>query len=401
MRSETRAAAALRGVPLLRDARLRHGQRWIYSAGFNVTRSQRRSDRLDTELADLELLLRAGCRVALLSHQGEYGNALDLDFVADYLRARLDAPVDYHSSNTGLAAVRRAEAIRPGELVVFGNTRHHAGETSGEPALAAEFAKLGDLVAAGGFSKAHRAHASNVGILAFRPGFLTDSVVREAELLAPWAGLCDDRASVAVLGGNKPEKTLTGLAHVMDTYNAVVPGGVVLNTLLRAKGYDIGESELGSRPEECLRVARDALGRPHRAELLLPDEVVVAPVAGPMRTVRASDGVPPGHAVVDLVVSGTMRARLSHIANRGARAFVAGPPGHCARGFRTGSELLLNLLSAPAVDLLLLGGDTAAELPWDGPVSTGGGSALHYLAHGTCPALDALRGSPATEEGDT
>ncbi|MET1073268.1 MAG: phosphoglycerate kinase, partial [Umezawaea sp.] len=212
MRSETRAAPALAGVPLLRDARLRRGQRWIYSAGFNVTPSQRRSDRLDTELADLGLLLRAGCRVALLSHQGEHGSALDLDFVADHLRARLAVPVAYHPANTGPDAARRARGIGPGELVVFGNTRHHAGETSGDPALAAEFAGLGDLVAAGGFSKAHRAHASNVGILAFRPGFLADSVVREVELLAPWAGVRDDRVSVAVLGGSKPEKTLTGLA---------------------------------------------------------------------------------------------------------------------------------------------------------------------------------------------
>ncbi len=36
-----------------------------------------------------------------------------------------------------------------------------------------------------------------------------------------------------------------------------------------------------------------------------------------------------------------------------------------------------------------------AELPWDGPRSTGGGSALQYLVEGTCAVFEALAANAA------
>jgi len=109
-------------------------------------------------------------------------------------------------------------------VVVFGNTRDHAGEEANDPELAARFALLGDQVAIGGFSKAHRSHASNVGILKHLPGCAAQSLTREITRLAPWAGTHHDTPSVAVLGGTKPEKTLLGLGCLSRTYTLVVPG---------------------------------------------------------------------------------------------------------------------------------------------------------------------------------
>jgi phosphoglycerate kinase len=394
MRSEAPAPA---GLPLLRDRPVRPGERWIYSAGFNVDEALTSTGRIDVELADLSRLLSAGARVAILSHQGRHrdGSARHLGHVAGYLADRLGRPVAYLPDNDSPAAARAAAAIPSGTATVFGNTRWHAGEEAGDPGLARRFAALGDVVAVGGFSKAHRSHASNVGLLEHRPGWLTDGMLGELARLSPWADPAGHR-SIAVLGGVKPEKTLVGLAALSRRYDLVVPGGVVLTTILRARGVDVGDSELGEQPQRCLEAARTVLRR-GTATMVLPDHVIVAARRdrgfGPGVPVRVEDGVPPGYAIVDFEIAPRWRDTLTGYAAAGARCVVAGTPSRYLDGFRAGSEAVLDIVGRSRAGTLLMGGDTVHDLPWDGPCSTGGGSALHYLAHGSTPVLDRLRTS--------
>ncbi|MCC8250102.1 phosphoglycerate kinase [Saccharothrix luteola] len=375
------------GVPLLSDVDIRPGDRWIYSAGFNVRPDLAATARIDEELPDLRRILGAGGRIAILSHQGSHRDrsAASLDFVAEYLSDRLGTVVEHHPDNDTADAVDRARRLRPGEAVLFGNTREHAGEEGNDPGLARRFAALGDAVAVGGFSKAHRAHASNVGLLDHLPGYLADSVVAQLALLAPWSG-ASTRYSVAVLGGVKREKTTPGLDALAQCYDLVVPGGAVLNGLLRATGHRIGASAPGDAG-----AAERVLARDNRAEIHLPREVVVADRdLTRFAVVPVRDGVPPGWSIVDFVPRPWLHDRLDRLA-AGGRALLAGTPCLYAHGFRRSADVLLAAFRAPSVDALLLGGDTVAELPWYGPASTGGGAALHFLGHGTLPVLDALR----------
>lgn len=378
-------------LPLLRDRAILPGERWIYSAGFNVRPDLRSTGRIDTELADIEYILAGGGRLAVLSHQGDYnaGTATGLKFVADYLSAKLARPVGYVPENDTAAAARHARALEPGTAAVFGNTREHAGEQRGDPELAARFARLGDVVTVGGFSKSHRSHASNVAVLRYLPGFLAESVMNEIALLRPWAGR-DGRFSVAVLGGVKPEKTSIGLDRLGEAYDVIVPGGAVLNQLLHAAGCRIGASELGDAPAACLETAARALARYGPDRLHLPDRVVIARPGTDgyrgARTIAVHDGVPDGWQIVDFELQPWLVERLPDV----GRALIAGTPCLYTGGFSHSADILLRAFAAPGIRTMLLGGDTVAELPWDGPVSSGGGSALHFLARGTLPILDAL-----------
>ncbi len=383
-------------LPLLREQPIAPGDRWLYSAGFNVDAALRGTLRIDAELADLSHIASRGGRVAVLSHQGSYadGTARHLDFVVDYLRERLPWPVSYHPECASAGAVRRSHELRPSEIVLFGNTRHEPGEQLNDPDLARRFAELGDAVAIGGFSKAHRAHASNVGVLEHLPGYATRSLLAELDLLAPWAGAAPDRYSVAVLGGRKKEKVTIGLAHLTRHYDVVIPGGVVLNTLLAALGHDLGASHRGDAPARCTEVARTVLASPHRAKLHLPREVVIARRDGDRyvdaRPVPVEHGVPPDREIVDFVLTPETRRTLTRL-SEGGRALLAGTPARYTDGFEGTCTTILTAMNTPAADSLLLGGDTVAELPWHSTASTGGGSALHYVATGTTPVLDALR----------
>ncbi|MFF7591310.1 phosphoglycerate kinase [Kitasatospora purpeofusca] len=385
---------------LLADHTPAPGERWIYSAGFNAGPALADTGRIDVELADLARLSDAGARTALLSHQGSAkdGSARHLDYLADYLSRRLGRPVRYLPENSTARARARARELDPGEIALFGNTRLDPGEERGDPGLARALAGLGDRVAIGGFSKAHRRHASNTGLLDHLPGWAAAGLVGEARALDPWAaGAGDgDGPSVAVLGGVKPEKTLIGLRGLTRTHHLVIPGGVVLNTLLAVTGHRIGRSELGSDPEGCARAAREVLARTGGAGIHLPRVVVAAGPDGTVRHLPLDRGVPDDHAIVDFEV----QPGAIELLRRAGRVLVAGTPGRHAEGNRHAAAAVLAARAHAPGGTLLLGGDTVAELPWDGPRSTGGGSALQYLVEGTCAVFEALAANAARTRTD-
>jgi phosphoglycerate kinase len=276
----------------------------VRKPGFNVAPDLKDTSRIDSELGDIDYLAAGGARVAILSHQGSYreGTARELDDVADYISQALHRPVAYSPDNISDNAFNTAVRQRPGGITVFGNSRRHRGEETNDRALAERFARLGDFVAVGGFSKGHRRHASNVGILDHLPGWPAQSLFDEIAALTPWLGRMPDTRSMAVLGGVKPEKTLLGLTTFAQSYDVVVPGGVVLHHVLHELGYDIGDSMLGDLAAECANATRSAL-RCATARLHVPSRVIVAhPTANGYAEpteIPIAAGVRAGRAIVD------------------------------------------------------------------------------------------------------
>ncbi|HEV7598959.1 MAG TPA: phosphoglycerate kinase [Bradyrhizobium sp.] len=384
-----------RSAPLLQCRAVRPGERWIFSAGFNVRPDLKETSRIDCELADIRHISLAGGRVAILSHQGDFGDgtALRLDFVARYLAAYLGQPVTYVPDCVGDAAIAKSRSMRDGEVAVFGNTRHHDGEQTNNLQLARAFSKLGEFVAVAGFSKAHRAHASNVGILHFRPGYLASSVLSQIHQLSPWTERRPEQFSVAVLGGRKEEKLKIALCGFGKIYDLIIPGGVVLNCILKVLGYDVGGSYLGENETANLESAQKAL-REAKADIFVPSQVIIAaknggfPQGGKLIDIR--DGVDQEDAIVDFVLDRQVSMALRRLVKFRGRMIIAGTPARYREGFHTACEPILTAARALGNRAILLGGDTMADLPFDGNKSVGGGSALQYICDGDLPILAAL-----------
>lgn len=388
-------------IRLLEDSNIATGDRWIFSAGFNIADDMRDTSRIDCEILDIAYLSDRGARVAILSHQGRHrdGSARHLESLARYLKHRLRRPVTYFPENASHAAVAHSRSMAPGDVTLFGNTRHHAGEESNCSTLARNFARLGNFVAIGGFSKAHRRHASNTGILDYRPGWAARSLINEIDKLKSWSGARTDVRTIAVLGGTKPEKTLLGLNCFAQNYDVVVPGGVVLHHMLRHSGYDIGSSSVGERAEECAEALAHAVRDP-TARIHLPSRVLIARRGDDgfigHREIPVSSGVPSGFAIVDFRLEPWLLNELQQLKVSGGRILIAGTPNLHSYGFRDASDPFLNVICHPGIEAILLGGDTVSELRFNGPTSTGGGSALQYLKDADLPVLHALRANAAT-----
>ena len=45
---------------------------YLYSAGFNVDKKLKKTDRVDEEIDDLKILMKKKVKIILISHQGNY-----------------------------------------------------------------------------------------------------------------------------------------------------------------------------------------------------------------------------------------------------------------------------------------------------------------------------------------
>lgn len=386
-------------VAQLANQKIAKGEKWIYIADFNVKHKGaelKSTDRVDSEMEDAKQIIAAGGNVLFLAHKGRFkdNDTEDLDYLTPYLAKKLGCEVTYCKENNTPAAVDFVKALKPGTAAIMGNTRKHQGEEKNDAALAEQFAKLGQKVAVGGFGKAHRAHASNAGILAFIPGFATRSQLAEMRQLAPWAGKGTGAVSVAVLGGVKKEKITTGLSGFAGTYDVIIPGGIVLNTVLKVKGYAIGASLIADEGKTFEKDVQKVMASPNGAKVVIPAKVIVAKSQDgkftDVKEVAVTAGVPDGYMIVDYIIPEAGLKALDRLVTEKGRLILAGTPGIYTAGFKLATEAVVERMKKNKANCVVLGGDTAAEVKFDGPMSTGGGSALHFVAYGTTPVYDAL-----------
>ena len=367
------------------------GTRIVYSAGFNVNQDLTSTGRIDEELEDLGRLVSLGARVAILAHQGDWADrtATELRHVATYLSGRLGTNVGYEPDPLSDSATKRGASMAPGEIVLFGNTRLTEGEQRNDEQTAWRFAQLGQVAIIGGFSKVHRANASNLGLLHWLPGWPAMSLLRALDQLRPWSRPALGRRSVAVLGGTKPEKSRQGLALFVEAYDAVIPTGAVLHHCLRALGFDTGRSELGRNPVSSTEACRNVLTGPYAKKVRLPEAVVVysSLTGGAYRVVKTGGRLEPDDAIVDVIFGKDL---LDYLTNSDLRV-VAGTPCVADLPNNHAIRALCEVLARDPKRNLLLGGDTVHDIRAPGQKSTGGGAALAILGHGTTPLIEELR----------
>jgi phosphoglycerate kinase len=351
--------------------------------------------RLRAAVPTLRGLSRRGARVIVLSHLGRPGGAVDpalsLRPVAARLAELLGQPVAFAEDCVGEPARVAAARLGDGDLLLLENVRFHPGEEADDEAFAAQLAELGDLYVNDAFAASHRAHASVVGVADRLPAYAGELMVAELEALH--RALDEPRRPlVAIVGGAKVSTKAGVLRNLLPRVEALLIGGAMANTFLKAEGKQVGASlvEDGSLGE-----ARD-VAEMGGAKLVLPVDAVCARKieAGQPTRVFSVEAVEPGWMMLDIGPE-TQRLFSEHV--RGAGTVVwNGPVGVAERAeFAGGTRALGEAVAASGAYSLLGGGDTAAAVEQLGlsgfsHVSTGGGATLEYLEGRELPGVAVL-----------
>jgi len=355
--------------------------------------------RLRAVVPTLQYVLDAGAAVVLASHlgrpKGQVAPAYSLRPVAERLEALLGRRVELAPDCVGPATRERAQQLGPGEVLLLENLRFHPEEEANDEGFAKALAALADCYVDDAFAAAHRAHASIEAITRhLQPA--AAGLLMQQELAALGRILqAPERPLVALLGGAKVSDKLALVEHLLERVDALLIGGGMAFTFLRALGHDVGRSLVEPARIETARRALEAARR-RGVSLVLPVDAVVADgLDSPAGRVVGVREIPATQAGLDI---GPRTVERFTEALRGARTIVwNGPMGVFERPpFAAGTLAVAKAVAASAAFSVVGGGDTIAAVTQAGVgdrigyISTAGGAFLEFLEGRALPGVEAL-----------
>ena len=379
------------------------GKRVVVRVDYNVPLADGQvadDSRIRASLPTLEDILERGGKPILLSHlgrpKGKVVDELRLDPVADSLRKLLGRPVRKLDTCVGDEVAQAIEEWEPGSVILLENVRFYPEETANEAGFARQLGSLGDLFVNDAFATLHRAHASTLGIADYLPSYAGLLVQKEIEALSRLTD-SPEHPYVAIIGGKKARSKLGTLRDLVDQVDAILIGGGVAFTFLRAQGHNVGSSIVDeSLFDEISLISERAEEK--NVPIVLPRDVVIATeLSDSAQTLTVPiDDIPYDAMGLDIGPE-TIALFREKIAT--AKAIMwAGPVGAFEFApFAAGTREIGQALTESDAFTVVGGGETgeavkklglADGISW---ISTGGGACLALLRGKALPALEALR----------
>jgi phosphoglycerate kinase len=394
----------------IRDLDLK-GKRVFIRVDFNVPLDGGKvgdDTRIRETLPTLQLAMSRGARVILASHLGRPKGKVDAKYslapVAARLHELLAKPVAFVSDCVGAEAEAKSESLGDGEVLLLENVRFHPEEEANDPAFAKQLAALCDeMFVCDAFGSAHRAHASVVGITKFVRQAAA-GLLMEKELTYLGKAISNpDRPFISALGGAKVSDKIEVVQNLMKLANAMLIGGAMAYTFLKAQGLPIGKSLVENDKLDLAReLMREAAER--KFALLLPVDHVLAESPNSTAT-QISDIAHTPDNMMGLDI-GPQTVKLFSDEITKARTIVwNGPLGMFEKPqFAQGTLGIARAVAAATrngATSIIGGGDSVAAVEQAGVasqvshISTGGGASLEFLAGDKLPGVEALTSAPA------
>jgi phosphoglycerate kinase len=360
--------------------------------------------RIRETLPTLKLAIEKGGRLVLASHLGRPKSGPEAKYslkpVAKKLEELLGKPVAFAGDCVGADAETKSKALRDGDVLLLENVRFHPEEEKNDEAFSRQLAALCDgLFVCDAFGSAHRDHASVVGITRFVKQSAA-GLLMERELAYIGKAISSPaRPFVAILGGAKVSDKIEVVENLMKIADAMLIGGGMAYTFLKAQGNPIGKSLV---EEDKLELAKKILAeaRQRNFKFLLPSDHVVAPAfqADAPATVVDVSATPADQMGLDIGPK-SIAAYAAEIAK--ARTIVwNGPMGvfempAFAKGTLEVAKAVAAATTGGAISIVG-GGDSVAAVHQSGVadkishISTGGGASLEFLGGRKLPGVEAL-----------
>jgi len=411
-----------------------NGKRIIMRVDFNVPMKDgvvQDDTRIVAAIPTIKYILAHGAKtLTLMSHLGDPekdaekakakaekdGKSFDLDKyikgkhrmapIAAYLQKKLgkNATVVFAGEDGCYNKKAFIDGQKPGTVIMLENTRFHKEETAKDEKdrdkLAKALAEYGDIFVNDAFGTAHRDHASTASIAKFVPvsvaGFLMEKEVNYLEPIVT----NPVKPMVAIIGGAKVSSKIAVLESLLKNSAALVIGGGMAYTFLKAQGKKIGKSLV---EDDQIDTAKKILetAKNKGVEIVLPVDHVGAEKfdAAAKPVAVASVNIPDKLIAMDV---GPKTLALYQKVIATAKTIVwNGPVGVFEfDAFAKGTEEVAKLVAAATANGVITvvgGGDSVAAVnkfklaSKMSHVSTGGGASLELLEGKKLPGIEVTR----------
>lgn len=359
--------------------------------------------RIEAAKPTITHILSQGGSCVLLSHLGRpKGNdpKLSLNNIIAKVSEILGVPVQFSSHCVGVAAEEKANALKPGEVLLMENLRFHPEETAGDIGFSKQLAQLGTVYVNDAFGTAHRAHASTTIIAQFFENKKCFGSLLEKEVKAIEKVMKDGASPVlAILGGAKVSSKITIIESLMEKVDHLLIGGGMVYTFTKALGGKVGNSIC--EPDYC-DYALDLLEKAKQkgVTIHLPVDVVAGDAFSNEANRKEFDvmDIPDGWEGMDAGSKST--ARFKELIVTCKTILWNGPMGvfefsNFAEGTIAVGNAIGEATKKGAFSLVGGGDSVAAVKQFDmqdkmSYISTGGGAMLESLEGKTLPGIAAL-----------
>ncbi len=385
------------------------GKRILVRCDFNVPLKEGKitdENRLVAALPTIKKLQSDGGKVILCSHlgkpKGEPKPELSLEPVAVRLSELLEQEVKFLNCDKVICDYVRGEIdkMQDGDIVLLQNTRYRAEEEKNDPSFSEELGSLADIFVNDAFGTAHRAHCSTVGVVDFVDEAVSGYLIEKELKYLGNAVNEPERPFVCILGGAKVADKLNVIENLLNKADALINGGGMAFTFLKAQGYNVGNSLLD---ETKIDYCRDMIKKAEEkgVKLLLPVDTTIIkdfpdPIDAPVDTqIVDVKNIPDGYEGADI---GPMSAIKFIETIMDAKTVVwNGPMGVFENPtLSKGTLAIAEAMAESGAITVIGGGDSAAAVNQLGlgdkmtHISTGGGASLEFLEGIDLPGIAAM-----------
>lgn len=380
----------------IREASIK-GKNVLVRVDFNVPVKDGKvtSDkRIRAAMDTLRLILSKNPdKIILMSHlgrpKGERVPEFSLLPVAKALASRLKRKVDFVDDVFDVDGIASSRS----KVVLLENLRFYPEEKKNDAVFAKKLASYGDIYVNDAFGTCHRSHASVDAITRYVPSY--PGLLLEKEIF----NLDIERAKtplVVIIGGAKVSDKIGVLKRMVRKADAVLIGGAMMFTFLKAQGYEVGRSLV---EDDKLVVAKKLLSS-SKNKIMLPVDVAVS------RSLKSSTGGS-GRKIVD--ISSLPRSYygldigpetvdvFSSIISKAGTILWNGPMGMFEqKPFHKGTVDIAKAVASSGARSIIGGGDSVSAIEKAKlsakitHISTGGGASLEFIEGKYLPGLKAL-----------
>ena len=349
-------------------------------------------------------IINDGGSCVLMSHLGRpkgWDLKYSLKHIIKEVENSLGRQVTFIPDCKGKDTSKAIELLTSGEIALMENLRFYDEETSGCEKFAKRLSECGDIYVNDAFGAAHRKHASTSLIAEFFSNKKCSGLLLNKEIKAIEKVLqTGERPIVAILGGAKVSSKITIINNILAKVDAIILGGGMAYTFIKAQGGEIGDSIC---EDDKLELAIELMQRAkeNNVDLYLPTDVVAADNFSNSANKKELQifNIPKGWQGLDIGAE-SVKAFSKVIIN--AKTILwNGPMGvfempNFSNGTKAIGEAIKTSTQNGAYSLVG-GGDSVSAVKDFGLdkdvsyVSTGGGAMLESLEGKTLPGIAALK----------